>query len=99
MILIIQIRSLAFSFIYGIFFAFKYKINRKFLISNYIFFKIIINLLFMLDHVLLYFILLSKINNGMLHIYFLLTYLLGIITYVYLFDISILNKIDLKKMK
>ena len=99
MILIIQIKSLAFSFIYGIFFAFTYKINRKYLINNYLFLKIIINMLFILDHVLCYFILISNINNGILHIYFLFLFILGIIFYVYLFDSRLLNKIDLKNMK
>ena len=98
MILIDQIRSLSFSFIYGIFFAFTYKINYKYLISNSIFFKTILTLLFVFDHILLYFILISFINNGILHIYFFFIFILGIIFYIYLFDTSLINKIDLKKM-
>ena len=98
MILDLQIRSLAFSFIYGIFFAFTYKINYKYLINNIFFFKLILSFLFTLDHILLYFILITKINNGILHIYFLLTFIIGIIFYIYLFDRQLINKIDLKKM-
>lgn len=98
MILLIQIKSLAFSFIYGIFFAFTYKINYKYLMANSIFFRIVLNFLFILDHVLLYFILLSIINNGILHIYFFFSFILGIILYIYLFDRDERNKIDLKKM-
>lgn len=98
MILITQIQSLSFSFIYGIFFAFLYKINYRYLISNSIFFKLILCFLFILDNVLLYFILISIINGGILHIYFLFCFLLGIYFYVYIFDRDLLNKIDLKKM-
>ena len=99
MILIVQIKSLAFSFLYGIFFAFTYKINYKYLINNNTFFKLILSFLFILDHILLYFILISLINNGILHIYFLFMFFIGIIFYVYLFDNQTLNKIDLKNIK
>ena len=99
MILIIQIRSLVFSFIYGMFFSFTYKINYKFLISNVLFFKIVLSFIFVLDHILLYFILISKINNGILNFYFLISFILGIIFYIYLFDRSKLNKIDLNFLK
>lgn len=99
MILILQIKSLFLSFIYGIFFSFTYKINFKYLNSNNMFFKILLTILFTLDHILLYFILLSLINNGILHIYFLFAFIIGILFYMYIFDSSLLNKIDLKKMK
>ena len=94
MILIVQIRSLFFSFIYGIFFAFTYKLNYKYLISNHLFFKALLGLLFMIDHILLYFILISIINNGILHIYFFITFILGILFYIYILDSNKINKID-----
>lgn len=94
MTLIIQIKSLAFSFLYGIFFAFTYKINYKYLMSNFKIFNLILSLFFIFDHVLLYFILISLINNGILHLYFFITFILGNIFYVYLFDNNIKNKID-----
>ena len=99
MILLTQIRSLCFSFIYGIFFSFTFKINYKYFVSNSLFFKIILSFLFIIDHVLLYFILISKINNGIIHIYFLILFVLGMIFYVYLFDRKMLNRFDLEKMK
>ena len=99
MILSIQIKSLAFSFIYGIFFAYTYKINYKYLMSNSLFFKIILSFLFILDHILLYFILISRINNGILHLYFFLSFLVGILFYIYLFDRQTKNKIDLNFSK
>lgn len=99
MILLDQIRSLFFSFIYGMFFSFTLKINYKYLISNNLFFKIVLSFLFILDHVLLYFILISRINNGIIHIYFFFFFILGLLFYIYLFDRKMLNKFDLKKMK
>lgn len=86
MTLILQIKALAFSFLYGIFFAFTYKINYKYLMLNNLVFKIIMSFFFILDHILLYFVLLSLINNGILHLYFLITFILGNIFFVYLFD-------------
>ena len=94
MTLILQIKSLAFSFLYGIFFAFTYKYNYKFLTSKNFIFKLIINFLFILDHVLLYFVLISIINNGRLHLYFLFIFIFGIIFYKHLFDSKRINKID-----
>ena len=94
MTLILQIKSLAFSFLYGIFFAFTYKYNYRFLTSKNLFFKIIVIFFFVVDHILLYFVLISKINNGILHLYFFFMFVLGIIFYVYLFDSNKQNKID-----
>ena len=94
MTLILQIKSLDFSFLYGIFFAFTYKYNYRFLTSKNLFFKIIVNFFFVIDHILLYFVLISKINNGILHLYFFFMFILGIIFYVYLFDSNEQNKID-----
>lgn len=94
MILIIQIKSLFFSFIYGIFFALTYRINKKYLLSKNLYFKLILNFFFVLDHILIYFILIKLINKGILHVYFFLLFILGIIFYVYIFDRQLLNKID-----
>ena len=94
MTLILQIKSLAFSFLYGIFFAFTYKYNYRFLKNKNLFFKIIVSFFFVIDHILLYFVLISKINNGILHLYFFFMFILGIIFYVYLFDSNKQNKID-----
>ena len=97
MTLILQIKSLLFSFLYGIFFAFTYKVNYRYLTSNSKILKIILCFLFVLDHILLYFVLITKINNGILHLYFLFSFIFGNIFYVYLFDSNKKNKIDLRK--
>ena len=70
----IQLISLEYSFLYGIFFYFMLLLNKKYLNNKYAF---IYNLLFIIDNVLLYFIILRYINNGIFHIYFLFTIVLG----------------------
>ena len=81
MILILQIKSLLFNFIYGLFFAFTFSINKKVLLHKNKIYRVIINTLFISDHVLIYFILIRFINNSILHIYYFPMYILGIIFY------------------
>lgn len=88
MILTLQIKSLAFTFIYGIFFAFTYNKNKKILLNNNLVFKIIINLLFMSNHALIYFIGIRTINNCILHIYLPIFFILGILFYNFYFTSS-----------
>jgi len=73
----VQIQSLIYSFVFGVFFSYTVNLNYRYLFSSKKVFKIIMNLLFVLVHVLLYFILLRKINSGVLHIYFLLMIIFG----------------------
>ena len=65
-----QILSLVFSFVYGLFLAFVYNFNYNLLFNKTKVFKIILNLLLVLDLVLIYFILIKKINGGIIHPYF-----------------------------
>lgn len=76
----LQIITLIFSFLYGIFFCILLNINYKFLYSNKKFFKIISTMLFIIFNVLLYFIILRKINNGIFHPYFVIMLTLGFFT-------------------
>ncbi len=75
MILRLQIYSLIYSFIYGLVFYILVLLNKKFLFNNK--FSFIIDILFVIDNVLLYFIFLRYINNGIFHIYFFFTIILG----------------------
>ena len=70
--LVIQIYSLLFSFGYGIFFFILLELNCKFIYSNNIVMKVLSTFIFVIFNTLLYFIGLKKINNGIIHIYFLL---------------------------
>ncbi len=73
----IQIYSLIFSFVFGMLFSLLLKINYKFLFVNRGRIQIFSNFIFLLDISLLYFLGLKMINHGILHIYFLIVFLLG----------------------
>lgn len=72
-----QIKSIFFSFLYGVFFSFMLSLNYKFIFYTEGIVKILINFLFILDNVFLYFILLRFINNGIVHYYFIFSIILG----------------------
>jgi len=73
----IQLISLFVSFLFGIFLFFMFRMNYKylFLVSNKK--KMFFNFIFCLDLSLLYFLILYYLNNGTLHLYFLLSIVLG----------------------
>lgn len=79
MVLEVQLQSLIYSFVYGFFFSFLLNINYKYLFNSTSIYKIIINILFILDNVLLYYIILRYINNGVIHMYFLLMIVFGFV--------------------
>jgi hypothetical protein len=67
-----QLLSIIFSIAYGIVLAYIYNLNYKFIYQTDILYKILINFLLVTNVVLIYFILLSKINNGIVHEYLLI---------------------------
>ena len=75
----LQITTLLFSFLYGIFFSFFLSLNYKFIYSNKRIFRTVISFLVVVVYVLLYFIILKKINYGIFHIYEVLMIILGVI--------------------
>lgn len=79
MVLKIQIYSFLVSFFYGIFFYFMLEINSRFIYSSNKVIKVISSFLFILFNAILYFIILLKVNNGYIHIYFFLCILVGYI--------------------
>ncbi len=85
MSLLLQIRSILFSFIYGIFFVFTFNLNKKCFLDKNKIFSFIISFLFIINHVLIYFLCIRLINNAILNIYFLFSFLLGILFYTLLF--------------
>ena len=72
MILEEQIASLIFAFIYGIIINILFNLFKKYL-YNTKYICIFNNLLFFCDASLIYFIIMYKINGGIIHIYFILT--------------------------
>lgn len=79
MILSTQIKSFIISFIYGIIYATLFNLNYKVLFFNKKSLIILTNIFFNFDIFLLYFLLLRMINNGVVHIYFLMLLLLGFV--------------------
>ena len=75
----LQIKTLLFSFLYGIFFSFFLSLNYKFIYSDKKILKTIISFLFIIVCVLLYFIILKKINYGIFHVYEILMIILGFV--------------------
>ncbi len=73
----IQIISLIYSFIYGVFFSIMLNINYKNLYHSRKHIKIISTIIFVFVNVLIYFLILKRINNGMIHPYLLIAFLFG----------------------
>lgn len=73
----IQIITLVVSFFYGIFFSLFLSLNYRFIYSDKKIIKVIISFLVIIVSVLLYFIILRKINYGIFHAYEILAIILG----------------------
>lgn len=76
----IQLLSFLVSFIYGIFFYFTSILNYKLIRRFKVWIKYIITFVYMINIAFLYLLLLFKVNNGNVHIYFLIMTFLGFIT-------------------
>lgn len=84
----IQIICLLVSFFFGVFLFFLYKLNLAIIKNKKRFYKSLITMLFVYNIVLLYIIIIFKINNGNFHIYFFFMMILGtFFTYKYQFII------------
>ncbi len=73
----IQVISSLFSFLYGIIFSLLLNLNYNILFSGSRLLRSISNLLFLSDFAMLYFLIMKKINEGILHPYFYLFLILG----------------------
>ena len=93
----VQLISLLFSFIFGIFFYFLTSLNFKLINNLKKFIKHLITCIFVLDITIIYIIFIYHINKGYFHIYFIfmvfLGYFVGFITNSY-----ILSKINVKSI-
>lgn len=77
MTLKIQIICFIFSFLYGVVISFLVNLNYDVLFNKKLVLKILADFFFFVDLALLYFIILRFINQGILHIYFLILLLVG----------------------
>lgn len=73
----LQMHTILFSFLFGIFFSFFLTLNEKYIYNENKIIKIIVTFLFVMINVLLYFIFLKKINNGIFHPYSFLLITIG----------------------
>ena len=73
----IQIHSLMFSFIFGMFFSLVYNIFYKLLFCGNKLTRIIVNVIFNIIMFGIYFLCLRIINNGIVHLYFLISLIAG----------------------
>lgn len=76
MVLEEQIKVIFFSFIYGMFYYFSYKLFKSIKFRKR-YFKIFFELMFNMSHSILFFILLYILNGGILNFYLLLFFILG----------------------
>lgn len=80
----IQIYSFGYSFLYGVLFYVLLELFNKITFDGKKIWKVIYSLIFIMGLSLLYFLGLMYINNGYLHIYFLLMILVGYIIMFYI---------------
>ena len=76
----IQIISVFISYLYGIFFSILLNLNSKYIYNTKKIKKILFNFIFVFDNVLLYFIILRHINDGILRYYFIIALFLGFLS-------------------
>ena len=86
MALYIQIKVLIISFVYGIILAYIINKQYKYFFNSNLWYRIILDIFFVFDVVVLYFLILKTINNGIFHIYFLFLIILG-----YIFGYRLIN--------
>lgn len=79
----IQLLCLLVSFPYGIFTAIVVLINKRLLFNKRLFIKYLSTLIITIDLVLIYLLIIYKINKGIIHIYFFFSFLLGLITFIF----------------
>ena len=73
----IQIYSVLYSFLFGIYFSYILKLFKKYIYNNNIIIKTVSNLVIVIINSFIYFIGINKINNGILHPYTFIKLILG----------------------
>ena len=75
----LQLYCFFFSFLYGILFGIITNLHFKLICHYHLIFKFLISIVFIIDVVLGYILLMYKLNLGIFHIYFLIFVLIGFI--------------------
>ena len=73
----IQIIEIGISVLFGFILSFLYKLNYKYIYFSSYLYRIVINVLFILNVFLLYFIILKKYCYGYVHIYYVILLLIS----------------------
>lgn len=76
----LQLITLGASFLYGFVFYYLMKLNYKLIKNKKKFYQSLITILFMYNVVLLYIIIIFKLNSGIFHIYFFIMLALGFLS-------------------
>lgn len=92
----LQILSILFSFGYGIISSYLYNLNYNFIHNTTILYKLVINILFCVNLGLIYFILIKVINYGVVHVYFVFSFVVGFVLFVNKYK-SLRNVFKVKK--
>ncbi len=79
MILSLQLKTLLFSFFFGGIFSFFLRLNYRFIYHSNRMIKLLFTFAFVLLFTLIYFIGLEKINYGILHSYYFIMIILGVL--------------------
>lgn len=87
----LQLKAIIISYLYGLFFTLTTYLFHKQLFQIKTFAKIVINLIFSFSHFILYFLILYRLNNCLIHPYFFLSLAFGIIT-VYIIKCKVTKK-------
>lgn len=96
----IQVEAFIFSFIYGYLFYYLTRFNRYIILGKNTFVKLIISIIFVIDIVILYIYTMYKINNGIIHVYFVTSVILGYLVGNSTYDkLKCFCKICVKKIK
>jgi hypothetical protein len=94
----IQVISIVISYLYGIFFSIMLNVNSKYIYNEIKKKRLLFNFLFVFDNILLYFIILRYVNEGILHYYFIIALILGFLS-VNKMTSRIFNKLLLLKCR
>lgn len=73
----IQIQTLIFSLLYGMFFSLVFNAFYLYIVESRSYIKIIINICVLFLFSIIYFLVLVKINNGAIHIYLFIFLIIG----------------------
>ena len=99
MSLITQIKSLLFSFVFGILLSILITLFDKIIYHKKMLFQILNTFLISIFSCLIYFIFIKKINYGVIHFYFILILLIGLFLDVYILKIGVKLKQIFIKIK